>query len=172
MITIQQADFEAFAALDMDSATTNVKHKRGGETEFGQEIPAMSSFESKPGPPILPPHLLQVSCLLSYQSVIFITNCQGDPEQGYATFLRTNSASRAKSCDDQPPLCSEHQGRRDGDQLDAEVPQEICHHPPLQADRGLDRGECYLVRCHTHIFLYRFMLALNMFYQSNAFVSE
>jgi len=60
VITIQQADFEAFAALDMDSATTNVKHKRGGETEFGQEIPAMSSFESKPGPPILPPHLLQV----------------------------------------------------------------------------------------------------------------
>ena len=61
VITIQQADFEAFAALDMDSATTNMKHKRGGETEFGQEIPAMSSFESKPGPPILPPHLLQVS---------------------------------------------------------------------------------------------------------------
>ena len=44
----------------MDSATTNVKHKRGAEAEFGQEIPAMSSFESKPGPPILPPHLLQV----------------------------------------------------------------------------------------------------------------
>lgn len=60
VITIQQADFEAFAALDMDSTTTDVKHKRGGETEFGQEIPAMSSFESKPGPPILPPHLLQV----------------------------------------------------------------------------------------------------------------
>jgi len=60
VITIQQADFEAFAALDMDSATTNVKHKRGAEAEFGQEIPAMSSFESKPGPPILPPHLLQV----------------------------------------------------------------------------------------------------------------
>jgi 5'-AMP-activated protein kinase regulatory beta subunit len=60
VITIQQEDFEAFAALDMDSATTNTKHKRGPDPEFGQEIPAMSSFESKPGPPILPPHLLQV----------------------------------------------------------------------------------------------------------------
>ena len=72
VITIQQADFEAFAALDMDSATTNVKHKRGGETEFGQEIPAMSSFESKPGPPILPPHLLQVS--VWYPTICHIHN--------------------------------------------------------------------------------------------------
>lgn len=60
VITIQQEDFEAFAALDMDSATTNTRHKRGVEQEFGQEIPGLSSFESKPGPPILPPHLLQV----------------------------------------------------------------------------------------------------------------
>lgn len=61
VITIQQEDFEAFAALDMDTATTNTKHRRGGpEAEFGQEIPGLSSFESKPGPPILPPHLLQV----------------------------------------------------------------------------------------------------------------
>jgi len=60
VITIQLEDFEAFSALDMDSAITNVKHKRPVEAEFGQEIPGMSSFASKPGPPILPPHLLQV----------------------------------------------------------------------------------------------------------------
>lgn len=60
VITIQQDDFEAFSALDMDSKVTNIKHHRGAEAEFGQEIPGLNSFESKPGPPILPPHLLQV----------------------------------------------------------------------------------------------------------------
>jgi len=60
VITIQQDDFEAFSALDMDSKVTNTKHHRGPEAEFGQEIPGLNSFESKPGPPILPPHLLQV----------------------------------------------------------------------------------------------------------------
>jgi len=60
VISIQQEDFEAFAALDMDSKATNVRHQRGAEMEFGQEIPGLNTFESKPGPPILPPHLLQV----------------------------------------------------------------------------------------------------------------
>ena len=60
VISIQQEDFEAFAALDMDSKATNVRHHRGAETEFGQDIPGLNTFESKPGPPILPPHLLQV----------------------------------------------------------------------------------------------------------------
>jgi len=60
VITIQQDDFEAFSALDMDSKVTNTRHHRGPEAEFGQDIPGLNSFESKPGPPILPPHLLQV----------------------------------------------------------------------------------------------------------------
>jgi len=60
VITIQQDDFEAFAALDMDSKVTNISHHRGGLLEWGQEIPGINSFENKPGPPILPPHLLQV----------------------------------------------------------------------------------------------------------------
>jgi len=60
IISIQQEDFEAFAALDMDSKATNVRHQRGVEVEFGQEVPGLSAFEHKAGPPILPPHLLQV----------------------------------------------------------------------------------------------------------------
>ena len=66
VISIQQEDFEAFAALDMDSKATNIRHHRGAEAEFGQEIPGLSTFESKPGPPILPPHLLQVWCIQYY----------------------------------------------------------------------------------------------------------
>merc|ERR1712013_818815 len=54
VITIQQDDFEAFSALDMDSKVTNTRHHRGPEAEFGQDIPGLTSFESKPGPPILP----------------------------------------------------------------------------------------------------------------------
>ena len=60
VISIQQEDFEAFAALDMDSAATNIRHQRGAELEFGQEVPGLGAFEHKAGPPILPPHLLQV----------------------------------------------------------------------------------------------------------------
>jgi len=60
VITIRQDDFEAFSALDMDSKVTNIKHHRGMEIEFGQDIPGVNTFENKPGPPILPPHLLQV----------------------------------------------------------------------------------------------------------------
>lgn len=60
VIKIQQDDFDAFSALDMDSKSTNLRHRRGGEMEWGQEVPGLHSFENKPGPPILPPHLLQV----------------------------------------------------------------------------------------------------------------
>eukprot|EP00088_Acartia_fossae_P043526 TRINITY_DN4587_c0_g1_i2.p1 TRINITY_DN4587_c0_g1~~TRINITY_DN4587_c0_g1_i2.p1 ORF type:complete len:298 (+),score=96.32 TRINITY_DN4587_c0_g1_i2:17-910(+) len=59
-IQIQQDDFDAFSALDMDSKSTNLRHRRGGERSWGQEIPNVHSFENKAGPPILPPHLLQV----------------------------------------------------------------------------------------------------------------
>jgi len=60
VIKIQKDDFDAFSALDMDSKSTNNRHRRGVEREWGQEIPSVHSFENKAGPPILPPHLLQV----------------------------------------------------------------------------------------------------------------
>ncbi|XP_023319513.1 5'-AMP-activated protein kinase subunit beta-2 [Eurytemora carolleeae] len=60
VIKIHQDDFDAFSALDMDSRSTNSRHRRGGEQKFGQDIPSVHSFENKAGPPILPPHLLQV----------------------------------------------------------------------------------------------------------------
>jgi len=60
VIQIQQDDFDAFSALDMDSKSTNIRHRRNGERTWGQEIPNVHSFENKAGPPILPPHLLQV----------------------------------------------------------------------------------------------------------------
>jgi len=60
VIKIQQDDFDAFTALDMDTKSTNVKHRRGGEKKFAQDVPSLHSFENRTGPPVLPPHLLQV----------------------------------------------------------------------------------------------------------------
>ena len=34
-----------FPTTNMDSATTNTRHKRGVEQEFGQEIPGLSSVK-------------------------------------------------------------------------------------------------------------------------------
>ena len=158
----------------MDSATTNVKHKRGAEAEFGQEIPAMSSFESKPGPPILPPHLLQVgSCAYGPHFICHLWT--GDPEQRHTSLLWANTASGAQPCDDQPPIRSQHQGWGDGDQLNTEVPQEICNDPPLQTHWGLDQrlfgqdqGPCLLVRCHTY--LPCFNSCLSWLHSINAFL--
>jgi 5'-AMP-activated protein kinase regulatory beta subunit len=60
-ITIQQDDFDAFTALDMDSKAANKGHRRYPESdEWAQDVPSLHMFENRSGPPILPPHLLQV----------------------------------------------------------------------------------------------------------------
>jgi 5'-AMP-activated protein kinase regulatory beta subunit len=77
-IHVQKEDFNAFDALDMDSATVakaqELRAKVNAikpQTTFGQEIPHSINSSGIPmsggdhhnrsaGPPILPPHLLQV----------------------------------------------------------------------------------------------------------------
>ena len=77
IIHVQKEDFDAFEALDMDLATVTKaqSHKAAKansvrpQTCFGQEmphivppagIPISGEARSQAGPPILPPHLLQV----------------------------------------------------------------------------------------------------------------
>lgn len=81
IIHVQKEDFDAFEALDMDSATVTKaqSHKASKanqvrpQTTFGQEMPLLlnssgissgngseTSRSQSTGPPILPPHLLQV----------------------------------------------------------------------------------------------------------------
>eukprot|EP00096_Caligus_rogercresseyi_P009864 TRINITY_DN3449_c0_g1_i1.p1 TRINITY_DN3449_c0_g1~~TRINITY_DN3449_c0_g1_i1.p1 ORF type:complete len:184 (+),score=69.10 TRINITY_DN3449_c0_g1_i1:177-728(+) len=67
IIHIQKEDFDAYHALDMDSEAVYKmqRHKKGGQrggasSAFGQEIPPQPGLEPRAGPPILPPHLLQV----------------------------------------------------------------------------------------------------------------
>ncbi|XP_056648437.1 5'-AMP-activated protein kinase subunit beta-1 isoform X3 [Diorhabda sublineata] len=56
LIVVKQSDFEVFQALAKDSENA----KDDSQKEFGQDIPANKPWEKTTGPPILPPHLLQV----------------------------------------------------------------------------------------------------------------
>lgn len=56
LISVKQSDFEVFQALAKDQESS----KDDGQKEFSQEIPIHKPWEKNSGPPILPPHLLQV----------------------------------------------------------------------------------------------------------------
>lgn len=56
LCTVKKSDFEVFEALAMDGehSTTSLQH------DYAQEIPENKPWEKNSGPPVLPPHLLQV----------------------------------------------------------------------------------------------------------------
>ena len=62
MIKVKKEDFNAYDALDMDSEAVAKlsSHKKKYSDTYGQEAPVMAASEHRSGPPILPPHLLQV----------------------------------------------------------------------------------------------------------------
>ncbi|XP_045171053.1 5'-AMP-activated protein kinase subunit beta-1-like isoform X8 [Mercenaria mercenaria] len=66
VVTVKKSDFEVFEALAIDSVNTTHKNKHSTELsgsppgDYAQEIPVRRPGEKQSGPPILPPHLLQV----------------------------------------------------------------------------------------------------------------
>lgn len=56
MISVRQSDFEVFQALAKDSEDA----VNNGQKEYSQDIPQSKPWEKVSGPPVLPPHLLQV----------------------------------------------------------------------------------------------------------------
>lgn len=56
LVSVRQSDFEVFQALAKDSE--NVVNY--AEKEYSQEVPQAKPWEKVSGPPVLPPHLLQV----------------------------------------------------------------------------------------------------------------
>ncbi|XP_045171012.1 5'-AMP-activated protein kinase subunit beta-1-like isoform X2 [Mercenaria mercenaria] len=67
IVTVKKSDFEVFEALALDSVnTSSSKSKPTTELsgsppgDYAQEIPVRRPGEKQSGPPILPPHLLQV----------------------------------------------------------------------------------------------------------------
>lgn len=58
MVSVKNQDFEVFQALAADSEITSANQTPIGD--YGQTLPSGVSWEQSSGPPILPPHLLQV----------------------------------------------------------------------------------------------------------------
>ena len=56
LISVRQSDFEVFQALAKDSEDTSGNEQK----DYSQDIPQVKPWEKVNGPPILPPHLLQV----------------------------------------------------------------------------------------------------------------
>lgn len=56
MVSVRQSDFEVFQALAKDSENCS----SSAQKEYSQEVPQAKPWEKVSGPPILPPHLLQV----------------------------------------------------------------------------------------------------------------
>ncbi|EDW57272.1 5'-AMP-activated protein kinase subunit beta-1 [Drosophila virilis] len=56
LVSVRPSDFEVFQALAKDSE--NVPNY--AEKEYSQEVPQVKPWEKVSGPPVLPPHLLQV----------------------------------------------------------------------------------------------------------------
>ncbi|XP_073847750.1 5'-AMP-activated protein kinase subunit beta-1 [Musca autumnalis] len=56
LVSVRQSDFEVFQALAKDSE--NVVNN--ADKEYSQDVPQTKPWEKVSGPPILPPHLLQV----------------------------------------------------------------------------------------------------------------
>lgn len=56
LVSVRQSDFEVFQALAKDSEDTGKDETK----EYGQDIPTSKPWGKESGPPVLPPHLLQV----------------------------------------------------------------------------------------------------------------
>lgn len=69
LVSVKKSDFEVFQALAKDSEGLS----NSVQTEYGQEIPVIKPWEKIPGPPILPPHLLQV--ILNKDTPLSVSTC-------------------------------------------------------------------------------------------------
>lgn len=56
LVSVRQSDFEVFQALAKDSENA----PNLAEKEYSQDVPQVKPWEKVSGPPVLPPHLLQV----------------------------------------------------------------------------------------------------------------
>lgn len=66
---MRQSDFEVFQALAKDSEDA----LSTAQKEYSQTIPAAKPWEKISGPPVLPPHLLQV--ILNKDTPLSVSNC-------------------------------------------------------------------------------------------------
>lgn len=128
---MRKSDFEVFQALAKDSEV-------GGNTaqkEYSQTIPAAKPWEKVSGPPVLPPHLLQV--ILNKDTPLSVTHLNKICFQfsnSVFPIVRTNFVARAQSRNDQPFVCVVHQRWRHGIERYSSIPQKIRYHIAIQAN--------------------------------------
>ncbi|GFR14285.1 5'-AMP-activated protein kinase subunit beta-1 [Trichonephila clavata] len=63
VLTVQKSDFEVFEALALDSSSSssgNSANCNSPAGSYSQEIPPRRPYDKSVGPPVLPPHLLEV----------------------------------------------------------------------------------------------------------------
>lgn len=63
LVSVNKSDFEVFEALAVDSISSNSGASTSSELHtgsFSQEVPPRHPYDKSAGPPILPPHLLEV----------------------------------------------------------------------------------------------------------------
>lgn len=67
-VSVKKSDFEVFQALAKDSEGIS----SSAQSEYAQDIPPPKPWEKTQGPPVLPPHLLQV--ILNKDTPLSVSN--------------------------------------------------------------------------------------------------
>ncbi|KAI3375009.1 hypothetical protein L3Q82_021537 [Scortum barcoo] len=134
LIEVKKSDFEVFDALEVDSLecsdTSDLSSSPPGP--YGQEQYVFRPEEHFKGPPILPPHLLQV--ILNKD-----TNISCDPallpEPNHVMLNHLYALSIKKYMF----------GRCDGAERNSQIQEEICHFSAVQAHLNVDMGppQCF-----------------------------
>lgn len=136
LVSVRKSDFEVFQALAKDSEDAI----NNAQKEYSQTIPTANPWEKVTGPPVLPPHLLQVilnkDTPLSVSAVDwprcggrFLTNVNAQ----HTRTVRADVAAGAQPCDAEPLVRAVHQRRRHGAERNAPVSQKVRDHIAVQA---------------------------------------
>lgn len=86
LVSVRKSDFEVFQALAKDSESVT----SSAQTEYGQEIPPHKPWEKVAGPPILPPHLLQV--ILNKDTPLSVSQTHDKKKSYFSQYLRRFSS--------------------------------------------------------------------------------
>lgn len=133
-MSVRQSDFEVFQALAKDSEDI----VNSAQKEYSQDIPVDKPWGS--GPPVLPPHLLQV--ILNKDTPISVTTATSAfPIDHWWCFLYifavwADLVAWTKSRNVESFVCVIDKGRRHGAQCDASISKKIRYNVAIQTNLG------------------------------------
>lgn len=131
LVSVRRSDFEVFQALAKDSE----ENVSTAQKEYSQDIPLDKPWGS--GPPVLPPHLLQV--ILNKDTPLSVSALALDSlirSQSNTSFrdlpVWTDIAARTESRHVESFVRTIDQGRCHGAECHTSFPQEIRHNVTVQ----------------------------------------